>query len=77
MKNSYPDSLIALTAAVTQACLLHINKNDTPVAYMTTKGSTTLQHQNISSCINGSSWRSYALLVLSITTCWANAGYDC
>ncbi|MCY7311593.1 MAG: hypothetical protein LH619_12500 [Chitinophagaceae bacterium] len=40
MKNVYPDSQIALAAAITQACFLHINKNDNPVAYITIKNST-------------------------------------
>ncbi len=39
MKNSYPDSLIALPAAITQACSLHINKNNNPVACITIKNS--------------------------------------
>lgn len=40
MKYSYPDSLITLTAAVTQACSLYINKNNKSVAAITSKGST-------------------------------------
>ena len=40
MKNSYPDSLIALSAAITQACSLHKNKNNNPVACRTIKNST-------------------------------------
>ena len=40
MKNSYPDSLIALSVAITQACSLHINKNNNPVACITIKNST-------------------------------------
>ncbi len=40
MKYSYPDSLITLAAAVTQACSLHTNKNDNPIAPITCKGST-------------------------------------
>lgn len=43
MKYSYPDSLITLAAAVTQACSLYVNKNNNPVAAITSKGSTLLK----------------------------------
>ena len=35
MKNSYPDSLITVTAAVTEACLLHAKKQSVAKALKT------------------------------------------
>ncbi|MEO7984236.1 MAG: hypothetical protein ABI688_09155 [Bacteroidota bacterium] len=43
MKYADSASLIALSAAVTGACLLHINKNDNPVVPIPRKGSTSLE----------------------------------
>jgi hypothetical protein len=43
MKYADSASLIALSAAVATASLLHINKNDNPVAHITRKGSTVLE----------------------------------
>ena len=43
MKYSYPDSLITLAAAVTQACSLYVNKNNKPVAAITRKDSSFLK----------------------------------
>ena len=43
MKYSYPDSLITLAAAVTQACSLYVNKSNKPVASKTRKDSTLLK----------------------------------
>ncbi len=40
MKNSYPDSLITLAAAFTQACSLLIIRNENPVAQVKTGVST-------------------------------------
>ena len=43
MKYSYPASLITLSAAIAQACSLHINKYDNAVAYLASKDSTFVQ----------------------------------
>ena len=52
MKYSYPDSLITLAAAVTQACSLHINKHESLVAPITSKDSAFLKlnTQNHNNC---------------------------
>lgn len=43
MKYSYPDSLITLAAAITQACSLHTNKNNKPGTHITSKDSAFLK----------------------------------
>ena len=46
MKNSYPDSLITLAAAITKACSLHVHSNEKGNSPVTT-GVSTIHHSSI------------------------------
>lgn len=46
MKNSYPDSLITLAAAITKACSLHVHSNEKGNSPVTT-GFSTIHHSSI------------------------------